>query len=123
MPDEGREIRDILLTSYTGVLYWRGGAREEAFKAKLDEGVEHCVTGELIETGRRGLEATPLGRLAATKGITVDTAIDIAAFVRENADRADSVDPFEVLWRLSTVHGIMRVRVGESHVAQARDLA
>lgn len=95
------EIRDVLLTSYTGVLYWKGGPREEAFTAKLEQGLAHCIDGELILRGKRGLEATPVGKLAAAKGVSVDTAIDMAAFAKENADWAVAVDPFEILWRLT----------------------
>lgn len=95
------EIRDVLLASYTGVMHWQGGEREKEFSRKLEEGLEHCLTGGLVAKGKRGLEATPLGKLAAAKGITVDTAIEMASFIRNNAERPDSVNPFEVIWCLS----------------------
>ena len=47
------------------------------------------------------LKATELGKVAATKGISVDTAIAMAAFARENAEAAEGVDVFEILWCLT----------------------
>jgi len=95
------EIRDILLASYTGRTRWRGGEKETAFLKNLDSAVEQCLTGELMVRGKRGLEVTPLGRLTAAKGISVDTAIEMAAFVKTHADVASVIHPFEVLWCLT----------------------
>lgn len=95
------EIRDILLASYTGSQYWRGNGKEIAFTEKLRQAMEHCVKGGLITYGKTGLEATVIGKLAAAKGVSVDTAIEMAAFVQGNIDLADEIVPFEVLWHMA----------------------
>ncbi len=95
------EIREILLASYTGELHWRGGRKEIRFTAKLDEALQQCLAGGLMADGKRGLEATALGMTAAAKGITVDTAVAMAAFVKEHADVSPLLDPFEIIWALT----------------------
>lgn len=95
------EIREILLASYTGSVHWRGDGREAGFTDKLHEAIHHCVEGGLIVRGKKGLDATEIGKLAAAKGVAVDTAIEMHAFLRDGADRASEIGTFEVIWHLT----------------------
>jgi helicase len=96
-----REIADILLASYTGTLHWRGNGKEEGFNEKLKNSLDQCVEGGLIERQTKGLSATRLGKLAAAKGITVDTAVAMARFITDRMEVATDLDPLEILWALS----------------------
>lgn len=96
-----REIADILLASYTGTLCWRGNGKEEGFNEKLQNSLEQCVQGGLIERQTKGLVATRLGKLAAAKGITVDTAVAMARYITDRTEVAADLDPLEILWALS----------------------
>jgi len=95
------EIRDLLLSSYTGETCWRGGEREAEFDEKLSDGLRKCLGGGLIEKADEGLAATRLGRLAAVKGISVDTAIAMAKYARENKDIAADLHLLEILFCLT----------------------
>jgi len=96
-----QEIADILLASYTGKLHWRGNGKEEGFHEKLRKSLDQCLDGGLIERQTKGLVATRIGKLAASKGISVDTAVAMAKFVDERKDVALDLDPLEILWALS----------------------
>jgi len=96
-----REIADILLASYTGTLHWRGNEDEPAFAEKVKRSLAQCEEGGLIERQPKGFFATRLGRLAAAKGITVETAIAIAQFINDRMEVATDFDPLEILWALS----------------------
>jgi helicase len=91
------DIRKVLLASYTGALCWRGGEREAEFEGRLKEAVEHCLAGDLIRAAEDTLTATELGRLAAIKGISVDTAIALARFAGRYKDQASDLHLLEVL--------------------------
>ena len=95
------EIRDLLLSSYTGETCWRGGEREAEFDEKLDKGIRKCLEGGLIEKADDGLAATRLGRLAAVKGIAVDTAIAMAKYACENREVAADLHLLEILFCLT----------------------
>ncbi|NUQ46856.1 MAG: DEAD/DEAH box helicase [Phycisphaerae bacterium] len=103
------EIGEMLLASYTGSMHWRGDGREEEFAEKLRAAVEHCIEGGLIVRGKKGLEPTEIGKLAATKGVTVDTAIGMSDFLRERSSAAADISPFEVIWHLSATEDGQRV--------------
>jgi len=95
------EIKETLLGSFTGELYWRGGSNEVQFGEKLSKGMKHCIEGGLIGSEDGRLIASELGRLAAVKGLSVDTAIQLAQFAKEVRECADDVHPLEVLSCLS----------------------
>lgn len=95
------EIRELLLGSYTGETCWAGGEREVEFDEKLTEGIRQCLDGGLIEKTDEGLAATPLGRLAAVKGVSVETAIAMADYARENRDAAADLHLLEILFCLT----------------------
>jgi len=90
-------IRDVLLSSYTGETCWRGGDRETEFNGRLCEAVEYCLDGELIERKDDGLAPTRLGLLAAVKGVSVATAVELARFAREYKDDALELHLIEIL--------------------------
>lgn len=91
------QVRNMLLSSYTGQTLWRGGERESQFTARLDEGIRHCLLGGVLEENGSKLTATDLGRLAATKGISIDTAIAINDFIELIAEQPVSYHLIEVL--------------------------
>jgi len=91
------EMREVLLASYTGQTCWRGGEREREFDGKLAQGLKHCLDGGLVERADGKFRATKLGQLAAVKGVTVDTAIALAEFARENQAHAADVHLLEIL--------------------------
>ncbi len=95
------EIADILLASYTGMLHWRGNGEREGFREKLTNSLNRCIEGGLIEHQPKGLFATRLGRLAAAKGVTVDTAAALAHFINASMEVATDLDPLEILWAVS----------------------
>jgi helicase len=95
------EVAEVLLSSYTGELFWRGGEREGVFRNRLEAAIDRCLAGGLVEQQRENLTATKLGRLTAVKGISVDTAIRMAEFARENREYADGLDVLEILMCLS----------------------
>ena len=108
------EIREIMLASYTGTLYWQGAEKEAAFTQKLHQAIQRCLEGGLLIQGDKGLEATELGKLAAAKGLSVDTAIAMARFAEQSADAASTVDLFEVLWCLTGTKDGKRVHINLS---------
>jgi helicase len=78
------ELRDLLLSSFTGVVYWTQAMSREEFLEKLDRAVRLCVDGGLVrEEADERLAVTDLGRACATKGIGVDTGIALAAWARQ----------------------------------------
>jgi len=91
------EIRRVLLSSFTGESFWRGGDREKEFIRHLNEAVQCCLAGELIRKTGAGLEATQLGRLAAVKGISADTAIELARFAKKHKAQALDLHLLEIL--------------------------
>ncbi len=95
------DLAEVLLSSFTGEMFWRGGRREEAFRDRLEAAVDQCLAGGLIEEKKDELTATELGRLTAVKGISVDTAIRMAEFARGNREHADELDVLEILMCLS----------------------
>jgi len=92
-----KEIRKLLLSSYTGEMLWLGGEREQQFDRRLDAGLKRCVEGKLIEEKAGRLLATELGRMAAVKGVSVETAIQVATFASQNKAHANDLDLFEML--------------------------
>ena len=96
------EVRSILLASYTGSRCWRSDQKAEAeFAERLRKAVQQCVKSGLITADGDSLVITKLGEVAAAKGISVKTAVAMAAFARERAEVAASIDPLEVLWCLA----------------------
>ncbi|MFH1022102.1 MAG: DEAD/DEAH box helicase [Planctomycetota bacterium] len=95
------DMRKMLLSSYTGALHWRGGAKEVAFDKKLDAGLEQCLSGELMTQNKHQIIVTAIGKLAAAKGLTVDSAIEMRTFAKKHADVARDIDTLEILWCLT----------------------
>ncbi len=92
------EVRRVLLMSFTGETRWRGGERERDFGRRLWSALALCHKEGLIERRERGrLAASDLGRAAAVKGISVDTAVWMARFARQHREAASDVHLLEVL--------------------------
>ena len=108
------QIRQIMLASYTGTLYWQGPEKEAKFTEKLHQAIQRCLAGGLLAETDKGLEVTELGKLAAAKGLSVDTAIAMAKFAEQSADAASTVDLFEVLWCLTGTKDGKRVHINLS---------
>lgn len=98
---EEREIGEVLLSSYTGTQRWEGGKEQKSFEERLRKSVALCIDGGLIERKDSELTATRIGKLAAAKGVSVETAITMARFLDEKKEVAADLDPLEVLWCLS----------------------
>lgn len=90
------ELRDLLLSSFTGVVFWTQQMSREEFLSALDRAVKLCVDGGLVrEEPESRLAVTDLGRACATKGVGVDTGIALAAWARES--RSPALSQIEVL--------------------------
>lgn len=90
------ELCDLLLSSFTGVVYWTQKMSREEFVAALDRAVRLCADGGLVREDADGrLAVTDLGRACATKGIGVDTGLALAAWAREA--RSAALSEIEVL--------------------------
>lgn len=91
------EIRSLLLASYTGDMLWRGGEREKDFDERLETGLKRCVEGKLMEQAGGKLTASELGRLAAVKGLSVETAIQLAGYAVQFRPHAADMHLLEVI--------------------------
>ncbi|MFZ5787080.1 MAG: hypothetical protein ACOY3Y_11620, partial [Acidobacteriota bacterium] len=78
------ELRDLLLQSFTGFVYWTQKMSRDEFAVALDRAARLCADGGLIREEADGRVAvTDLGRACATKGLGVDTGIALAAWAHE----------------------------------------
>jgi helicase len=90
------ELLDLLLSSFTGNVFWAQKMSRDEFHAELDRALELCVDGGLCRAEADGaLRITELGRACATKGIGVDTAIALAEWARQA--RSAALSEIEVL--------------------------
>lgn len=90
-------LAELLLSSFTGHVYWNQQMSREAFLEALDAALDLCVGGGLVrredKDGR--LVVTDLGRACASKGLGVDTGIALAEWAREA--RSAALTDLEVL--------------------------
>ncbi len=94
------ELRDLLLSSFTGVTYWTQKMSRDEFVAALDRAVRLCADGGLVREEATGkLLVTHLGHACASKGIGVDTTIHLAQWAREA--RTAAISEVEVLAAVS----------------------
>lgn len=90
------ELLDLLLSSFTGHVFWAQKMSRDEFLAELDRALKLCVDGGLCRAEPDGeLRITELGRACATKGIGVDTAIALAEWARQA--RSAALSEIEVL--------------------------
>lgn len=94
-----REVESILLSSYTGKQFWQN--QRDQVTAWIDEAIQECLEGGLIKKTSRGLAATEAGKLAASKGIQVKTAVQMKAFIEANRVFAAAVDVAELFFLLT----------------------
>ncbi len=89
-------LAELLLSSFTGHVYWNQQMSREAFLEALGRALELCVRGGLVRRDKDDkLEVTDLGRACATKGIGFDTGIALAEWAREA--RSAALTDLEVL--------------------------
>jgi len=109
------DIRDTLLSSFTGKNSWTGDDKLPAFEEKLFKGIAKCIEGELIEENEEGaLSVTELGRAVAIKGVTVDTALCLAKKVRNHRGDASTIDLFDMLFWINACPEGMEIHFGFS---------
>lgn len=114
------ELRDLLLSSFTGVTHWTLEMSRDEFLAALDSAVRLCVEGGLVTEGATGeLTVTALGHACAAKGIGVDTTIDFARWARES--RTAAISDVEVLTVVSLSPAGREVYVNMVRDEQCRD--
>jgi len=85
-----RDLRKILLSSFSGVKYWAEGAEREEFLEDFNEALNKCLTNGLLEDKHGELLATDLGRVCAVTGIKVDTGITLAEWARDSINDPQS---------------------------------
>jgi len=90
------ELLDLLLSSFTGHVFWAQQMSRDEFLAALDRAVAICAGGGLVRAEPEGrLVVTDLGRACASKGIGVDTGIALAEWARQA--RSAALSEIEVL--------------------------
>lgn len=94
----GEEVKNFLLSSYTGYVFWNSSASSsQSFVEVVDKNVEYLQhVGLLVEESGEALHASPLGRLCATSGVEVETFV----LLQEALERIDpsSYDFWEVIF-------------------------
>jgi helicase len=97
MADSCDGLAELLLSSFTGHVYWNQQMSREAFLEALDAALGLCVGGGLVRREEKDarLVVTDLGRACASKGIGVDTGIALAEWAREA--RSAALADLEVL--------------------------
>lgn len=109
------ELLDLLLSSFTGFVFWAQKMSRDEFHAALDRAVRVCVDGGIVRAGADGeLTVTDLGRACATKGIGVDTGIALAAWAREAKSAALSEVEVLTAVSLSPAGGDVYVSMGKN---------
>jgi len=98
------QVAELLMRSYTGRAHWQLKLSQDEFRAELDQAIEECQAfGMLTEVrNRKGevrLEPTPLGKVCAATGLRLETAADLADWLRavENL----TIAPLDVLTALA----------------------
>ena len=98
------ELLDLLLSSFTGAVFWSQKMSRDEFLVALDRALAICTGGGLVRGEADGrLSITDLGRACASKGIGVDTAIALAEWAREA--RSAALSEVEVLTAVSLTPG------------------
>jgi replicative superfamily II helicase len=72
------ELREMLLSSFTGVTHWTQQLGKEELVSELDRAIARCVQGNMAVHDGELLAITRLGRACASKGIGVATGIALA---------------------------------------------
>jgi replicative superfamily II helicase len=77
------ELREMLLSSFTGVTHWTQQLGKEELVTELDRAIACCVQGNMAAHGGELLAITRLGRACASKGIGVATGIALAQWATD----------------------------------------
>lgn len=98
--DSRSSLFDLLMSSFTGFVYWSQALSRDEFSASLDGAIRWCLDGGLIrEHEEKGLKVTDLGRACATKGIDVRTGVALSFWAKDA--RAAALSEIEVLTAVS----------------------
>ncbi|MCU0690314.1 MAG: DEAD/DEAH box helicase [Polyangiaceae bacterium] len=89
------ELREMLLSSFTGVTHWTQQLGKEELVSELDRAIARCVQGNMAVHDGEMLAITRLGRACASKGIGVATGIALAQWAIDA--RLATVTSIEVL--------------------------
>jgi len=86
-----RDLQDLLVfleSTLTGKWIWAEECPLEEVEARIRAAVQRCVDGGVLNSAPDGqLEATPLGRAVAAKGITLATAKALEHWITESETR------------------------------------
>ena len=86
------ELRQLLLSSFTGFAYWSQKMTAAELEDTLTRAVRVCVDGGLARmTATGALTPTDLGHVCARKRIGVETTVALAQWGREARSAATSV--------------------------------
>jgi len=97
------ELRELLLSSFTGFVHWGQEMSREEFFASLDQAIQLCLQEGLVRQLDGQLRVTELGRACATKGIGVRSCVALAAWARDAREAA--LSEIEVLTAVSLTPG------------------
>jgi hypothetical protein len=90
------ELRQLLLSSFTGFAYWSQKMTAAELEDTLASALRVCVDGGLARMSATGaLATTDLGHVCARKGVGVETTIALAKWARES--RSAAISALEVL--------------------------
>ncbi len=96
LADKTKEVRSILLSSFSGMKLWSSGETRTAFLESFDEAIKKCLEHGLIEEHNGKLKATDLGKACAVTGITVDTCIAFAEWARREKNNPLALSDVEI---------------------------
>ena len=82
------ELLDFLHDTPSGRWVWEAATPLQELEARVRAAVNRCVDAGMVRSvGEGRLEATPMGRAVAAKGIRMATALDLANWVRVSERR------------------------------------
>ncbi|HVZ70942.1 MAG TPA: DEAD/DEAH box helicase [Polyangia bacterium] len=79
------EVEELLLSSYTGQVYWAQRISRDEFTASLAKATDLLVAAGLVERKGESLAINVVGRACAAKGIGAKTGIALASWARDAA--------------------------------------
>lgn len=102
-----KELADFLKSTYTAQR-WKD--KEEALQRRIESALETCrAKGALQSVGEDRVVATELGRIIATKGIRLATAVEITKWMKTTDP--NKLTDLEILYALALTEEAKRVHV------------
>jgi helicase len=103
-----KALADFLKSTYTAQRRWKD--KEEALQRRIESALERGrAKGALQSVGEGRVVATELGRIIATKGIRLATAVEIREWM--NATDPNSLTDLEILYALALTEDAKRIYV------------